>query len=100
MSVGKVKLTPYLFALRKEHAVDNESRKLICLTYPSADQSKMNPHAEFQGYANPKENPWIYRTYVVDFHIYKSVRANKDDLVDRNHAYYINLSEENSDAKV
>jgi hypothetical protein len=57
LSVGKVKLTPYLFALRKEHAVDNESRKLICLTYPSADQSKMNPHAEFQGYANPKENP-------------------------------------------
>ena len=50
----KVTLTPYLFAPGKEHAVDNGSRKLICATYPSANQSNMNPHAEFQGHVIPK----------------------------------------------
>lgn len=56
-SFGKVALTPYLFAPRREHALGNESRKLICATYPSADHLKMNPIAEFQGFVNPKEIP-------------------------------------------
>lgn len=55
--LGQVALTLHPFAPVREHAVDNESRILTCATYPSADHSKMNLRAEFQGYENPKEIP-------------------------------------------